>query len=441
MIYYIDSGSKINGSGFSPNDPKKNYREISPNPGDTVLFKRGSFMRDTLDRVSGTPEAPITYGAYGEGTNPVFCGSIDVSSPDDWTELRENIWLCKKKTATEACNFIFDGGRIGGTLRWSEDLLVNQGDWYDSRFGSRERHFEAPEQRLLLCSVGNPGNVYSHIECAVWGKRRLSLNADCTVLDDLIFYGSGVHALAGGAAHMTVRRCSFLFIGGSVWNDQLKIRFGNGIEFWDKGEDILIEHCYFNNIYDSAITHQGSAACLPANGLTMRENLFINYSMAAYEGRDRMSIDSMFCDNICVNAGGGFGGFGDTVPRKSEIYPQPMGHHLFMWRIDHATEGGSLEIKRNIFHNATGGAMYSINAKEADDQMKLSENIYYTENENLLCRMNGKNFAPSEFEKYIHEIGENAAKYEKKDISSEIKKWFEKTGCGRFTEKLFSDSF
>lgn len=101
---------------------------------------------------------------------------------------------------------------------------------------------------------------------------------------------------------MTVRRCSFIFIGGAVWNRQLRIRFGNAIEFWEYGENILIEDCYFNNIYDSCITEQGSDNCQPAKNLVMRNNLFINYGMGAYEGRDRMLVDSVFENNLCIYA-------------------------------------------------------------------------------------------------------------------------------------------
>lgn len=441
MTYYIDlCGGREGADGLSPESARKDYHDLAVKPGDTILFKRGTFVRACLDRVGGSPDAPVTYGAYGEGQNPVFCGSVDVSDPAVWREIRPHIWECTQEIPTEACNFIFDGGRIGATLRWEEEYLCAQGDFYDSRFGCSESNCHEIPQRVLLYSEENPGTFYSHIECAVWGRRNLSPNVSCTICEDLIFFGSGVHAMGGGAHHMTVRRCTFSFIGGSVWNRRLKIRFGNAVEFWNLGEDILIEDCYFNNVYDSCITHQGALGpCTPARNLVMRHNLFVNYGMGAYEGRDLMSIDSAFNDNLCLCAGRGFSGFGDTKPRRSEIYPQPMGHHMFMWRIPYATEGGSLEVARNLFWNATGAAVYSIDSLDADAQMHLHDNSYYTDNRELLTRIGGKSYRPDEFERYQAEYGEAGARYVSVDIDAAVEQWFAESGCGRFGARLFTD--
>ncbi len=433
MTYYIDL---LHGSpdapGTCPDCARLTYRDLNLAPGDTVLFKRGTFVRDILTRKPGAKDQPITYGAYGEGENPVFCGSVDVSDPALWKETRAHVWQYQGKLSSEVCNFIYDNGRTGATLRWDEGLLSAQGDWYDTSMGTREGGSYKTEQKVYIWSDGNPGEVYSHIECAVWGNRWMSGNADWTVTEDLCFYGSGVHGMAGGADNVVIRRCSFCFIGGAVWNKQLKIRFGNAIEFWDHGENILIEDCYFNNIYDSCITHQGSGKCLPAKNLVMRGNLCINYGMGAYEGRDRMSIASAFNDNLCIHAGGGFSAFGDTKPRNSEIYPQPMGHHVFMWRIPKKTDGGYLEFARNKFYNAAGAAMFSYIAKEAEEQMDMHDNVYWTENETLFQTMSGKYYSPAQFGEYLSEIGEKGAKWvEKPDLTAEVHAWFARTGASR----------
>ncbi len=431
MTYYIDlNHGQPDAAGTSPDCARLTYTDLSLVPGDTVLFKRGTFVRDILVRTPGAEGAPITYGAYGEGDNPVFCGSVDVSDPALWKEVRGNVWQYQGTLESEVCNFIYDNGRIGATLRWDEGQLSAQGDWYDTSMGSKEGSAGyKDEQKVFIWSNGNPGEVYAHIECAVWGNRWMSANRDWTVTEDLCFYGSGVHGFAGGADNVVVRRCAFCFIGGAVWNKHLKIRFGNAIEFWDHAENILIEDCYFNNIFDSCITHQGSAKCLPAKNLVMRNNLCINYGMGAYEGRDRMSIASAFNDNICLQAGGGFSAFGDTKPRNSEIFPQPMGHHVFMWRIPQPTEGGYLEFARNKFYGATGAAMFSYIAPEAEAQMDLHDNVYWTDNADLFQLMGGKYYRPNQFDDYLTEVGEKGAKWESApDLTAEMNAWFQRTG-------------
>lgn len=439
MIYYIDlNHGSPTADGRTPETARLTYTDLAIEPGDTILFKRGGWIRDCLYRKAGAPGKPITYGAYGEGENPVFIGSVDVSDADKWVEIRSHVWQYQGVLESEACNFIFDDGRIGGTLRWEEAYLCAQGDWYDSRMGHRQNSDGSPvAQKVLLWSDGNPGKVYSHIECAVWGTGHLSLNKDWTITEDLCFWGSGVHGMCTGADNVVIRRCSFCFIGGAVWNRQLGIRFGNAIEFWEHGENILIEDCYFNNIYDSAITQQGSGGCLPAKNLVMRGNLFIAYGMGAYEGRDRMSIDSSFNDNLCIQAGYGFTGFGDTKPRHSEIYPQPMGHHVFMWRIPNPTEGGNFEFARNRFYEATGAAMYAIIGKEADSQMHLHDNIYWTKNRDLFQYIGGKSYRPDEFDTY-HEEG--ATWVEDPDLAAEVEAWFARTGVSRNGAHIFTDT-
>lgn len=440
MIYYIDPQcGSANAHGRTPDCARKTYTDLPVRPGDSVLFRRGSFIRDYLICQPGQSGSPITYGAYGAGENPVFCGSVSADDSAQWQEIRENIWQHTGSTENEVCNVIFDHGRIGGTLRWEEEDLCRQGDWYDSRIGSNGAAAEG-EYRVLLWSEGNPGEVYKQVELAIWGSRGMAVNRDWTVVEDLCFWGSGVHGLSGGADNVIIRRCSFCFIGGAVWSRPRRIRFGNAIEFWDHGENILIENCYFNNIYDSCITHQGSAACLPAKNLVMRGNLFINYGMGAYEGRDRMSIASAFTDNLCMEAGGGFSAFGDTKPRKSEIYPQPMGHHVFMWRIPNPTEGGCLEIAGNRFYNAAGAAVYAIIGPEADAQMQLHNNQYWTTNEALFQQVGGKSYAPALFDTYLREYRDAGSVWtEEPNLTAEAESWFARTGCSRNNTHLFTD--
>lgn len=390
-IYYIDNLNGDNAfDGLSPKRARRDYTDIMLKAGDTVLFKRGSFYRDMLHTV-----AYISYGSYGEGEKPTFCGSTDVSLVSDWVKTEnKNVWKCVKLIPGDVGNIVFNHNECTATFRWKKEELCAKGDFYDERcvIGDKSPQ-KAISTGLYMYSVGNPATNYSHIEAISYNTRQLVALCDGVSFDGLRFINSGVHAMAGQGNNITVRNCDFANIGGCSWNYELKIRFGNGVEIWEQGNNILIEGCNFKNIYDSCVTHQGpGTSTKPAHNFVCRRCTFDTYGMAAFEYRDKMPVDSSFTENICQNAGCGFAMLGETLPRKSEIWPQPMGHHIFMWRIPEASNGGNLVIENNFFGaSPVGAAIYSIISTEAEAQVKLDKNVY-TKNDILLNRWGGVNY-------------------------------------------------
>ena len=345
-------------------------------PGDTVLFKRGCTFRSSMPIFAGTEELPITYSAFGEGANPVFMASTDVSNAEYWEEISHNIWICNIEIPGEVGNFVYNSDECTATLRWEENELSSQGDFWDSRFGSCEKKTHSAKQRILVYSSQNPGNYYNHIECVSYNTRIIGRTQSNIIIENICFKNSGVHGLAGQGKNVVIRNCSFENIGGCVWDRNLKIRFGNAVEFWIYGENILIENCTFKNVYDSCVTHQGPGdQTIPTSNFICRKNTFDTYGMAAFEYRDKLPINSYFSDNTCVNAGCGFAMLGEDLPRNSEIWPLPMGHHIFLWRIDKPTEGGSLFIENNTFGSApVGSAIYSLISDDAFKQIVIRGN-------------------------------------------------------------------
>lgn len=427
-IYYIDStnGSNEN-DGLSKGQPLLNDKSLRPLPGDKILFKRGSFIRGMLNNISGSEGMPVTYGAYGEGEPPVFCGSVDLTDAGLWHEEEKNIWSCDAVKNDEVGNFVFDNYEAYGTLRWTKDDLKEQGDFYDECFGYSENKKTVPEKhKVYLYSKINPALIYTSIECVTFNARRLANSGHDIIFENLRFINSGVHAIAGESKSRNIKvlNCEFENIGGCVWNYDLKIRFGNGVEFWDVAENIEINGCYFNNIYDSAVTHQGMENCKPAENFIITDNVFKKCGMAAYEQRDKLPLYAVFNNNICIDAGEGFSKQGEVMPRRSEIWPQPMGHHVFLWRIEDKTAGGKLEIKNNIFYNAPyGAAIYSIISENAEEQIEIEGNTYYTDNPNLINRWHCRNYRT--FADYC--IEEKKAEYKKSDVNVLVLKL--KKGC------------
>ena len=71
--------------------------------------------------------------------------------------------------------------------------------------------------------------------------------------------------------------------------DGKPVRFGNGVEFWAGAHDCLVEGCRLWEIYDAALTNQGSGTNVQEN-ITYRRNVIWNseYSFE-YWNRDQAS--------------------------------------------------------------------------------------------------------------------------------------------------------
>ena len=423
--YYIDPvGGNCRFDGLSPEKPLKSNKKLQLKPGDKVLFKRGSFIRGYINNVFGEEGNPIYYGAYGEGPLPVFCGSTEIASADLWEEVQKNIWVYSKTPKDEPCNIIFDGGKSYGTLRWSMEELTEQGDYFSNQFGVSVRGLgdgtKVKGQKLYLYSTKNPAEIYSSIECVFFGEKSAATNGHDMVFENLKIINFN-YGIAGDkpSKNIAIRNCVFENIGGSVWGFEQKIRCGNVIEFWDVAENIEVTGCYIDNVYDSAVTHQGGKDCKPAKNMIFNNNVFLRCGMGALEQRDLVPIYAEFNENICAYAGEGFSKLGEEMPRFSEIWPEPMGHHAFMWRMKKATEGGCQQIKNNIFADAPyGAAIFSVCAPEADAQFEIEGNTYGGKFE-LLNQINGVKYKTFDEYKGV----EKGAIFRDIDVKKEISDW------------------
>lgn len=408
--YYIDPVSGTPGaSGLTPEQAIPSNRGLELQPGDRVLFRRGGEIFDALWNVSGEPGAPVYYGAYGDGPAPRFSGCIDVSRPEDWSpvEGRPNVWKCLGPCTTQVCNFVFNDA-VGAAFQWDADALTENGDFWDSAFGT---DYVAPEDHdVWLYCEKNPADYYERVECVLRAHRHFIESGHDYIVDGLDFVKSGVHGLGGlnENRRITVKNCRFRFIGGCCWSKDLRIRFGNGCEFWNVCEDVTIEHCTYEEIYDSGITHQGlPEEVQPAVRFVMKDNFFLRCGMGAYEQRDVQPLSAEFSHNVCMDAGRGFSHLHTPMPRASEIWPQPMGHHIFLWRMDKPTPGADFVLKNNTFLDAPwGGAIYSVCCSEVDATTQVDGNLYHMPARTLVNRYLGKDYL--DFDAYVRDTGKDA---------------------------------
>jgi len=388
--YYVDNilGDNAN-CGTDTEHPIRDYRILKIEPGDKILFKRGCSFRDYIVSPNGTEDEPIYWGAYGEGKNPCFLGSVDLSDKKYWHKKESNIWECTASLNSEVCNLIFSGGFCWGSLVWEYAELKKQGDWYYTHIGFSNRpcptHYTQRPRRLYIYSKENPALLYKGIECVLFGERTLAFAKQCVTFENIDFMYSGVHGYLGiDSSHITFRNCGFYFIGGAVWERNRKIRFGNAVELWNSASYITVENCKFDNIYDSCFTTQGCVDYETPKKINFSNNECSNFGMAAYELRDRITYDTVFSHNYCHHAGMGISQQSDERPRNSEIYPEPMGHNIFIWRVEDITPQGSIIITNNRFGETPFGyVVYSKAAPLPSEQIKFTNNIFEASNANV----------------------------------------------------------
>ena len=380
--WYIDS---LNGTdqntGTCESSPLQSIPFEQICPGDTVLLKCGSIFHHSLISPSGEPDTPIRWSSYGEGERPVLCGSVSAGKESDWEKAGENIWKWTCPVHDEMGNIIYNGGESYGTLRWSLEELSETGDFFFTHYGMEGHIPEQETPELFIYAPENPGLYYDEIEIALFGARRMVSAEHDVIFENLIFKNGGVHGFAAdNAQRIQIKNCHFENIGGCAWSAPRHIRFGNGIEFWQGVKDVLIDGCSFHQIYDSCYTHQGSGVYPTPENLIFCNCTCEYYGMAAYEVREILGINSVFENNVCKYAGVGFAMQGEGMPRQSEIWPQPMGHHIFLWRVDECAEKEGLIIRNNHFESAPVGSVeYSIISAKVQEHVHYSGNTYQVE--------------------------------------------------------------
>jgi Right handed beta helix region len=133
-VTYVSPNGSDSANGFSEGTAWKTLNRVQQaldggalRPGATVAFQRNGTFSGTLRLTaanSGTPGAPVTFGAYGVGTPPVIDGGGTLSG---WTSSGSNLW----STTCAYCPGRPAGLSIDGTpqalARWPN---ANEGDGY-----------------------------------------------------------------------------------------------------------------------------------------------------------------------------------------------------------------------------------------------------------------------------------------------------------------------
>ncbi|MBU4460502.1 MAG: hypothetical protein KJ579_08045 [Verrucomicrobia bacterium] len=258
-------------------------------------------------------------------------------------------------------NIIFDDGAATGIKKWSADALTAENDYV----------YDAPTQSVLLRCPSNPARAHRSIELAL--NRHIVNQGKCSFVtyEDLSLAYGAAHGIGGASTRgITVRRCDIVFIGGGHQFTRpggKPVRFGNGIEFWSNARDCLVEDCRIGEIYDAALTNQGSGTNRQEN-LVYRRNVIWNaeYSFE-YWNRDAASVtrNIVFEHNTCVDAGAGWG---------HAQRPDRNGRHLMFY--SNPAQTSEFAIRGNIFARSVD-SLVRLHGRDWTPALAMDRNLWF----------------------------------------------------------------
>lgn len=411
MTYYVDAGCKIAGNdGLTKENPLPSIDKIKLNAGDTVLFKRETVIKTPLFLQSGESGKPITYGAYGEGENPVVNTSVQACNSKQWHEEYPNIWRFTGELPSEICNIVFDDGICFGNLRWEMESLKKQGEWTCDTLGYSMRKLpHNGNGTLYLFSKKNPAKIYNSIELVFWGEMKIVTAQHDVIIENITFEKGGVHGFAAtNPERIHIINCRFRCIGGGIFDLENKIRLGNAVEFWNGARDCLVERCTFEDIYDSGVTHQGNSCERIPKRIIFRQNTFIRCGLAAYEWRGPVSKDIIFEKNRCMEAGGAFTLQGEGNPRRTEkIENISACVFVLIWykEEDLAENAVYCTIRNNQFYLGSGSnaAIWSTLKKKDYRHFIIDHNEYYQQPAQAMTHIDDRTYVAEEYRRYQEE--------------------------------------
>lgn len=281
--------------------------------------------------------------------------------------------------------------KIAGWKRWDRASLTKQGDFFH----------DPADGRLYFYSERNPAEVYRQMEAAMKRGIVCFLNSTHVVVDGLRIAYTGAHGATGSyCKHGTIRNCEFLWIGGShlYTQNEVPVRYGNGVEFWDGCEGMTVENNYFENIYDTAMTNQGRGKGV-VKDMVWRNNKTFRCEQA-YEiwfSNPEMTVDGLrVTGNHCTDSGYGWG----HVQR-----PNKNGCHFLAYSLE--CKIGDVRYEGNTLDNARDAIIWFTNPRLSE--FDIDRNTYIQEGEDpgkaKLFRWVGSPAGGATFEEYRRATG------------------------------------
>lgn len=280
--FYISNQGSDTAGGQIPEEAWQSLQKVNLEmeqfqAGDKILFRRGDTFPGGLSiTVSGRPEQPIVFGAYGKGKDPVFTGAYPVKG---WKKGNKGIYSVPFSTEVY---WLFSGGTFltparypnSGFLRFPESSpgkFNNQfkdasgkpdGYWIESMVHLRGHRFVYQERNVMShhdSTVVLWGSVYSPIKGFGYFFDRHLLELDSLSewhydpQASLLYYLPEKESDLEKTLAVTQQNC-FLVRGDYLQFEHLQFEyFARHAIKGDYRNNIDIRNCSFKHINDRAI--------------------------------------------------------------------------------------------------------------------------------------------------------------------------------------------
>lgn len=269
-VYFSSSEGDDGNSGLSPNFPKKSPEAYSGTSNINVLLKCGDTFKMTESFKVGNN---CVIAAYGEGERPVLDYYREADFIFEKVEGCESVWVADLSNS-EVCN-----GAVNKSNCNIGQLVVEGEVNWKRKVGSTEDNFQPISlewtadgswatdwntSMLYLYSEKNPNDLTI---CYAPPLHAVAIdNVKNVVFRGIEITGAGMHGLSmKDVEDITISNCYIHHIGGSVLMSA-GIRYGNAIQVWNGGCNVLASHNVADWIFDTCYTNQGNdTECVEEN--------------------------------------------------------------------------------------------------------------------------------------------------------------------------------
>jgi hypothetical protein len=348
--YYVSSVSgNDNNDGLTEATAWKSLAKIKTFPfigGDKVKFKRGETFYGRLTFDAPTFTSRVSVSSYGFGNKPIISGYKVANNASSWVQHSTNVWKIdltangtytgNRDTADTNVGFLNLDEVIRGDKKKTLAEVKSQWQFYsDSTY-------------LYVYSTANPTTLVSNIEIAI--NITIINKRNYITVRDLEIKGTGGHCVGNAGDNVEILNCRIHAAGGSFlpgYGDGT-VRFGNGIEFFNSGNNVLIEHNEIYDVYDVGFTMQGATGW---SNVIVRDNIFwkCTQTFEIWASVNTANfVNCQFKDNISINAG--YSWAYEFRPDKDTDVD------LLLYNI--VSDTVDIELSGNIFYNPRGALYY-----------------------------------------------------------------------------------